>query len=138
MVFVDHARTEEGGYMAVGSFLFLKEQIKGSIIIITTIVKRSEKGHDGKVDVNTVDHCVQYNLYMGGCDVVDMKHALGMSRSKTYNWYLALFFYVIDVAVINAGVVWYSLKGQTASGRTREWWMELLMLLVAEGQGVDH
>jgi hypothetical protein len=40
---------------------------------------------------------------------------------------------MIDVAVINAGVVWYSLKGQTASGRTRQWRMELLMALVAEG-----
>ncbi len=45
---------------------------------------------------------------------------------------------MIDVAVINAGVVWYSLKGQTAPGRTREWRMELLMALVAEGQGVDQ
>jgi hypothetical protein len=75
---------------------------------------------------------------MGGCDVADMKRTLGMSRSKTYKWYLALFFYVIDVAVINAGVVWYSLKGQTTPGRMREWRMELLMALVAEGQGVDQ
>jgi hypothetical protein len=80
----------------------------------------------GKVDVNAVNHCVQYNQYMGGCDVADMKRALGMSRSKTYKWYFALLFYVIDVAVINAGIVWYSLKGQTAPGRTREWRMELL------------
>jgi hypothetical protein len=75
---------------------------------------------------------------MDGCDVADMKHALGMSRSKTYRWYLALFFYLIDVSVINAGVVWYSLKGQTAPGRTRQWRMELLMSLVSEGQGVDQ
>jgi hypothetical protein len=88
--------------------------------------------------VNAVDHCVQYNQYIGGCDVADMKHALGMSRSKTCRWYLALFFYVIDVAVINAGVAWYSLKGQTTPGCTREWRMELLMVLVAEGQGVDQ
>ena len=67
-----------------------------------------------------------------------MKRALGMSCSKTYKWYLALFFYMIDVAVINAGVVWYSLKGQTAPGRTRQWRMEFLMVLVAEGQGVDQ
>jgi hypothetical protein len=104
----------------------------------TAIVKRHKKGHAGKVDVNVVDHCVQYNRYMGGCDVADMKRTLGMSRSKTYKWYLALFFYVIDVAVINAGVVWYSLKGQTTPGRMREWRMELLMALVAEGQGVDQ
>ena len=75
---------------------------------------------------------------MGGCEVVDVKHALGMSRSKTFKWYLALFFYMIDVDVINTGVVWYSLKGQTASGRTRHWRMELLIQLVAEGQGVDQ
>ena len=75
---------------------------------------------------------------MGGCDVADMKRSLEMLRSKTYKWYLALFFYVIDVAVINAGVVWYSLKGQTAPGHTRQWRMELLMTLVAEGQGVDQ
>jgi len=50
---------------------------------------------------------------MGGCDVADMKRSLEMLRSKTYKWYLALFFYMIDVAVINAGVVWYSLKGQS-------------------------
>jgi hypothetical protein len=61
-----------------------------------------------------------------------MKRALGMSRSKTYKWYLALFFYVIDVAVINAGVVWYSLKGQTTPGRTREWRMELCMCLLLQ------
>jgi hypothetical protein len=104
----------------------------------TTTVKRRKKGCAGKVDVNAVDHCVQYNQFMGGCDVADMKRALGMSRSKTYKWYLALFFFMIDVAVINAGVVWYSLKGQTAPGHTRQWRMELLMTLVAEGQGVDQ
>jgi hypothetical protein len=72
---------------------------------------------------------------MGGCDVADMKHALGMSRSKTYKWCLALFSYMIDVAVINAGVVWYSLKGQTAPGRTRQWRVELLMALVCPKDG---
>jgi hypothetical protein len=75
---------------------------------------------------------------MGGCDVADMKRALGMSRSKTYKWYLALFFFMIDVAVINAGVVWSGLKGETAPGRTRKWRIELLMALVAEGRGVDQ
>jgi hypothetical protein len=50
-------------------------------------VKRRKKGLAGKVDVTSVNHCVQYNLYMGGCIVADMKHVLGMSRSKTYKWY---------------------------------------------------
>jgi hypothetical protein len=67
----------------------------------TTTVKRCKKGCAGKVDVSVVDHCVQYNQFTGGCDVTDMKHALGMSRSKTYKWYLALFFFMIDVTVIN-------------------------------------
>jgi hypothetical protein len=50
---------------------------------MTATVKRRKKGVAGKVDVNAVDHCVQYNRYMGGCDVAaDMKRALCMSRSR--------------------------------------------------------
>jgi hypothetical protein len=67
-----------------------------------------------------------------------MKRALGMSCSKTYKWYLTLFFFMIDVAVINAGVVWSSLKGETTPSRTRKWRIELLTALLAEGRGVDQ
>ena len=118
---------------------FLKVYVElGSYFVSARTNKRH---HHHQVDVNAVDHCVQYNRYMGGCEVADMKRALGMSRSETYSsykWHLALFSYVIDFAVVNAGVVWYSLKGQTAPGRTRQWRMEFLMVLVAEGQGVDQ
>jgi hypothetical protein len=68
----------------------------------------------------------------GGCDVADMKRALGMSRSKTYKWYLALFFYVIDVAVINAGVVWYSPQGSDDARSHARVAMELCMCLLLQ------
>jgi hypothetical protein len=63
---------------------------------------------------------------------------LGMSHSKMYKWYLALFFFMIDYTVINTGVVWSSLKGETTPSQTLEWPMELLMSLVSEGRGVDQ
>ena len=71
-------------------------------------IKRRKTGMPGRVERASISAYDIYNKYMGGCDVADQQRAAYSSRLKTYKWYLPIFFWCIDSAIINAYVLWTS------------------------------
>lgn len=69
-----------------------------------TEVKR--KLHDGSTTNVCCPTCVKgYNKYMGGVDLCDQKRKLFSCSRKSIRWYMRLFWFLIDVCVVNAYIM---------------------------------
>jgi hypothetical protein len=62
-----------------------------------------------KVEVNAPVALAEYNECMGGCDTADQKRAnYRIQRKRITRWYMTLFYWALDVNVINSYVIFSS------------------------------
>jgi hypothetical protein len=61
-------------------------------------------GDDGKPDIIHF-----YNSTKGGMDALDQLRVTYSTKRKTSRWPPSLFFTFLDIAVVNASIMWYEL-----------------------------
>ena len=65
----------------------------------------------GRKDVKKVPEMIYvYNKTKSGVDGVDQITSIYSSKRKTYKWWKAVFFYLLDTAIANSSVIFYSQK----------------------------
>ena len=69
-------------------------------------VKRWDSSTKSYIDVQCPSVVIVYNSSMGGVDLVDMLIALYRTKIKTKRWYLILIFHAIDIAKVNAWLLY--------------------------------
>ena len=69
-------------------------------------VKRWDSSTKSHIDVQCPTVVVAYNGSMGGVDLVDMLIALYRTKIKSKRWYLLLIFHGVDIAKINAWLLY--------------------------------
>ena len=69
-------------------------------------IRRRVRGEKDSVERDTRDCFVDYNLFMCGVDIVDMKRAMLSSRVRSFKWWHAVFFWILDSARINSNVLY--------------------------------
>jgi ribosomal protein L37AE/L43A len=68
-------------------------------------VKRKVAGSSQRVDRASLKAYEDYNKFMGGVDLADQKRSMLTCRRRSYKWYWAVIWWLLDSAVINANVV---------------------------------
>ncbi|XP_017542257.2 piggyBac transposable element-derived protein 4-like [Pygocentrus nattereri] len=110
------SRTSERGSMRwirQGPLLFVKWVDTKEVSICSTIhkaytgdvVSRRQRQPDGTWKVREFHlpaPIKAYNKYMGGVDLSDQRLQNYTTRRKTYSWYKTFFFHFLDMAVVNA------------------------------------
>lgn len=69
-----------------------------------TVVKRTNR-EGKKEEVPCPEAISDYNKYMGGVDRMDQMHAAYSVARKSRRWWIKLFYYFFDMAIINAFVI---------------------------------
>lgn len=69
----------------------------------TTTVSRKKDG--GREDVPCPEPVKLYNQHMGGVDLADSKRKLYSCSRKSKRWWMRLFYFLVDIAVINSHVL---------------------------------
>lgn len=74
-------------------------------------VQRRQKGHSAKIAVQCPQVVKQYNSGMGGVDLMDQRCAAYHldRKSSGGRYYLRLFFYLMDIACVNAHIIFKTL-----------------------------
>ena len=79
-------------------------------------VSRRLKGSANKIAVNCPNIVKLYNNSMGGVDLMDQKTAAyRLGRKSKFRFYLRIFFDLLDVALVNAFIVFQSLRPTSLS-----------------------
>jgi hypothetical protein len=68
-------------------------------------VLRHKPGQKERVPVPSLLCYDEYNKHMGAVDLADHKRAMLTCRQRTHKWWLCVFYWILDSAVINANVV---------------------------------
>ena len=69
-------------------------------------VQRWDSKTRSHVPITCPEMVIQYNKSMGGVDLADMLIALYRCKVKTKRWYLALIFHALDIAKVNAWLLY--------------------------------
>ena len=72
----------------------------------TTTVKRWCKKEKKRINVSCPQIVNQYNKSMGGVDLADMLIALYRIPIRTKRWYLKIFWHLVDIAKVNAWILY--------------------------------
>lgn len=85
---------------------------KKSVAFINTICNPSEtttvvrKNPDGsRSDVKCPSSVKLYNANMGGVDLADQKRKMYSCTRKSKKWYMRLFWYLVDIAIVNSHIL---------------------------------
>ena len=106
------ARQSEGIYL-------IKWMDNRSVIVISSScgplsisqVERRQKGKQDKVKIDCPEMIKEYNTGMGGVDLMDQKLVpYGLDRKANIKFYLRPFFDLLNIAMLNAHVVWSKLN----------------------------
>lgn len=68
-------------------------------------VTRYDKKLKQKVDITCPKIVQEYNMHMGGVDLMDSFLGRYRVRVKSRKWYLRLFYHLLDLAVINSWIL---------------------------------
>jgi len=82
-------------------------------------VERRVKGV-GRVHVTAPDTLRRYNLDMGGVDCVDAiisRASIAVAAGRTRKWWMKVLWYIVDVMVTNANVIFNELHGSNVTRR---------------------
>ena len=71
------------------------------------MVKRWDGTAKKHIDVKCPDMISQYNESVGGVDLADMLIAMYRTKIKTKRWYLKVLFHCIDIAKVNAWLLYH-------------------------------
>ncbi|KAJ8728993.1 hypothetical protein PYW07_006689 [Mythimna separata] len=81
-------------------------------------VQRFDKKLKQKIDVPCPKVVQEYNMHMGGVDLMDSYLGRYRIRVKSKKWYMRLFYHLLDLAVINSWVLYK--KNMTAKGTPKK------------------
>lgn len=81
-------------------------------------VQRFDKKLKQKIDVPCPKVVQEYNMHMGGVDLMDSHLGRYRIRVKSKKWYMRLFYHLLDLAVINSWVLFK--KNMTAKGTPKK------------------
>ena len=84
----------------------------------------------GKLTVPTT--VADYSKYKCGCDLTDQKRSLDTVLTQTYKWYIVMFHWTLDQAVINECVI-YCRENNVEKQGMREFNQDLTEKLVTAG-----
>jgi len=101
-------------------------------------VKRRKRGVRGQIDVPAPECAEEYNMWMGAIDDIDRVLALCSTRLRSFKWYLAIFFFLLDSMLNNAFCLFSKHNADTPLGSwtRRHFYKVLCEELLAEG-GID-
>lgn len=68
--------------------------------------KRRVRGHKERQDIPAPLAFVAYNMHMGGVDRADALRAYMSTAAVTKRWWVAVFYWVLDVAAVNAWILY--------------------------------
>ena len=68
--------------------------------------KRWDSSTRSYIPIKCPEMVIQYNKSMGGVDLADMLIALYRCKVKTKRWYLVLIFHALDIAKVNAWLLY--------------------------------
>ena len=88
--------------------------------IETSEVRRWDKSAKKYVQVTCPAVVKEYNKSMGGVDLSDMLISLYRTRIKTKRWYLKLLFHCVDIAKVNAWLLYRRYAMQLAIPKNRK------------------
>ena len=69
----------------------------------TTVAQKQSNGN--RIDVTCPLSVKLYNANMDGVDLADQKRKLYSCTRKSKKWYMRLFWYILDVAIVNAHII---------------------------------
>lgn len=101
-----------------GDMLAVKWHDKRDVHVLST-VHTSTMSETGKVDHVTgelrrkPDCVLEYNLKMGAVDKTDMQNSFVECARKSLKWYKKLYFHLMDIALLNAYIVYKELTGRS-------------------------
>ena len=103
---------EKGIYEAYksGNIIFLvykdKRQIQlaSNSFSIRTIKYKNKRG----IEKKKPEMIAAYNLTKAGVDLVDGMAGIYSCKRKTYKWWKTVFFYLLDIIINNASIIYYS------------------------------
>lgn len=88
----------------------------------TQFVKRFDRTRKQKVDVTCPTIVKEYNKHMGGVDLLDSHIGRYRIPLRSKKWYLRIFFHLVDVAIINAFLLYQRAKKETnVPSRMTQW-----------------
>lgn len=70
---------------------------------VTTVMRKNSDG--SRTDVTCPSSVKLYNANMGGVDLADQKRKLYTCTRKSTKWYMRLFWYLVDMAIVNAHIL---------------------------------
>ena len=98
------------------------------------VVHRRRAGQPGRIEVPAPAVAVDYNKYMGAVDEVDSLRASYTTAKPSTRWYLALFYWWLDMAAIQSMVVYRALGTLITHAQFVH---ELGVALIEAGAGAD-
>lgn len=82
-------------------------------------LERRVKGHANRQPIIAPLAFVLYNKYMGAVDIADALRSYMTTAAVTNKWYIAIWYWIMDVAAVNAWIIYYRLKGFTDKQKAR-------------------
>ena len=106
---------------------------------LVTKERRTRHAPGGREEIRKPAVVVEYNMYMGGVDKGDQLLSYYGFSHRTVKWWRRAFFHLIDVAIVNAYIL-YTLSEQTSRKLTHEHFRIRLAkdLLMDAGMPQDH
>ena len=106
----------------------IKWQDKSSVHLASTYVSEEPVGHcerfdrtrREKVNVRRPHIVKEYNTFMGGVDKMDMLLALYRIKVRSRKYYMRIFYHVVNLAVVQAWLVYVRSRRQFHPERSRE------------------
>jgi hypothetical protein len=93
---------------------------------LPAVVERRERGRPGRVQRPCPDIFSDYNKFMGGVDLADLRRSWHSCRLRAFKWWHPLFYWIVDSAMINAHIFRNVQAGHSMPG-------SLFWLRVVEG-----
>ncbi len=100
----------------------------------TGSVYRRESGHHGRKAISAPMAAVHYNMYMGAVDECDSLRASYTTARASTRWYLALFYWWLDMTAIQSMVVYRDLGNNITHA---EFVHALAVALLLDGSGEE-
>lgn len=86
------------------------------LLPVSTIKRYNRKTKTKEdISISLAQPSLEYNQHMGGVDLLDSHISRYKIRMKSRKWYLRLFFHFVDLAVINAWLMWRKIHKKTES-----------------------
>ena len=98
------------------------------------VVQRRESGHVGRVTIPAPTLAIDYNRNMGAVDEMDALRASYTTARPCRRWYLALFYWWLDMTAIQSMIVYRDLGIRITHA---DFVHELAVSLIAQGRGED-